>query len=368
MKKICFILPTLQAGGLENYVLRFLKYAEGQYEVTILCASNEDPHLLNEYVKLGVNIVFKRFGYYNPIVFIQLFKYLFINKFEVICSFSGNFSGLSLLISNIAKIPIRIAFYRRSSNGFKINSIRLLYNYICNRLVYYNATNILSNSKFAFKVFFPLEYKNDSKFKVIKNGVGKSAFTPNKDISLLRYKYGIPLNAFVVGHIGRYDSSKNHITIIRVAQILLRQYSDIVFVFCGKDTDSDEFKKVVGEEDCSNRIICLGLQTNVPEVLQLMDLFYFPSVTEGQPNALIEAMLTGLPVITSNIEPIKETIPEYAHLHLLDPFNINNAVDLIALLKIDINLREKYIYKHWAAHEYDLNTNFRLFRDVIDGT
>ena len=97
-----------------------------------------------------------------------------------------------------------------------------------------------------------------------------------------------------------------------------------------------------------------------------MDLFYFPSVTEGQPNALIEAMLTGLPVIASNIEPIRETIPESAHDTLLDPLNVHDAVDLISSLKVDVNKRQEFIHKDWAENQYDLQRNLNLFNDVID--
>ena len=366
MKKICFILSTLQAGGVENYLLRFLKYSHGKYDVTILCASNENAHLLKDYEQLGVRIVFKKTGYYNLILLFQLYKFFSVNNFSVVCNFSGNFSGPSLLLSNIAKIPSRIASYRRSSNAFGVNKLRLLYDYICNRLVYYNATDILSNSEFAFKVFFPLEYKKESRFQVIKNGVDKNTFIPIKKNSVLRIKFKIPLNAFVIGHVGRYDWSKNYTTILRVAHIILQKFNDVVFVFCGKDTDSNEFKKAVAESDISERLFLLGVQKDVPEVLQVMDLFYFPSVTEGQPNAVIEAMLTGLPVIASNIEPIIETIPEYAHGTLLDPLNVNDAVVLISSLKVDINKRKEFMHKDWAENQYDLERNFKLFNDVID--
>jgi len=367
MKKVCFILSTFQAGGLENYVLRFLKYSVEKYDLTILCASNQEAHLLNDYRDLGVNIVFKRLGYYNPILFIQFFRFLCVNKFEVICSFSGNLSGPSLLVSNIAKIPIRIAFYRRSSNGFKSNKIRLLYDYLCNRLVYYNASHILSNSKYAFNVFFPFEYQKDSRFSVIKNGVDASIFRSNKDNTIERKRLGMPLGGFVIGHVGRFDISKNHTTIFQVANIILQRFDDVFFVFCGKDTDEEDFKKSISKINCSDRIFLLGVQKDVPEVLRLIDLFYFPSITEGQPNALIEAMLTGIPVLTSNIEPIKEIIPEYAHNTLIDPLNINLAVKVISMLKDDYLLRSKYIHQEWAKTQFDLKTNFDLFKEIIDG-
>ena len=366
MKKVCFILPSLQAGGLENYLLRFLKYIAGHYDVTILCVSNEHAHLLKEYKQLKVHIVFKRLGYYNPILFFDLFRFIYLNKFDVVCGFSGNLSGPSIFLSKIAKIPIRIASYRRSSNAFRINKIRALYNKICNNLVFYSATDIISNSEFAFKYFFPLKYQNDSRFKVIKNGVDKNIFTPTIDHLSLRNKFKIPQTAFVVGHIGRFDWSKNHITIFHVANVIMQRFDDIVFIFCGKDTDSEEFKKSIAVLNYPDRFFFLGVQKDVPDVLRLMDLFYFPSVTEGQPNALIEAMLADLPVIASNIEPIKESLPLCAHSTLLDPLNVNHAVDLIASLKLDINKRKKFIHKDWAEHEYDVDRNFKLFSDVIN--
>lgn len=367
MKKICFILSTLQAGGVENYVLRFLKYSHQKYDITILCASNQHSALLHDYEQLNVNIVFKSISYYNAIQFIQLYRFLNSQNFNVICNFSGNFSGPSIFISKIAKIPTRIAFYRRSSHPFKLNSLRLIYSFIINKLVYYFATDILSNSKFALSAFFKIKYEKDNRFKVIKNGVDKNQFVPIIDNHKLREKYGIPVNAFVVGHVGRFDWSKNHKTIFSVAHIIFSLSSDVVFVFCGKDTDSDEFKKSVKVIDYPDRIFLLGVQQNVFEIFQMMDLFYFPSVTEGQPNALIEAMLTGLPVITSNIEPIKETIPEYAHCNLLDPLNVNNAVELIFLLKNDISKRKEYIHKEWAENEFDLDSNFNSFRKILEG-
>ena len=367
MKKICFILSTLQAGGLENYVLRFLKYSEGQYDVTILCGSNDQDHLFDDYNKLGVTIVFKKISYYSPIQFIQFYRFLYFQNFDVICNFSGNFSGPSILISKIAKIPTRIAFYRRSSHPFKLNSLRLIYSFIINKLVYYFSTDILSNSKFAFRTFFKIKYEQDNRFKVIKNGVDKYQFLSIKDNLKLREKYGIPVNAFVIGHVGRFDWSKNHKTMFAVADNILSLYPDVVFVFCGKDTDSEEFKKSLELLDYPDRFFPLGVQDKVFEIYQIMDLFYFPSVTEGQPNALIEAMLTGLPVITSNIEPIKETIPDYAHCNLLDPLNIKKAVELIVLLKNDISKRKEYIHKEWAEKEFDLDSNFNSFRKILEG-
>ena len=77
------------------------------------------------------------------------------------------------------------------------------------------------------------------------------------------------------------------------------------------------------------KVKLLGNRSDINELLQIMNVFLFPSTIEGQPNALIEAMISGVPIVTSNIQPIIETTPEKMHRYLKDPFDVDGYVDLI---------------------------------------
>jgi glycosyltransferase involved in cell wall biosynthesis len=103
----------------------------------------------------------------------------------------------------------------------------------------------------------------------------------------------------------------------------------------------------------------------VPIVLKSFDLFYFPSITEGQPNALIEAMISGLPILASNIFPIIEALPESAHSLMFDPLNVDDVTTTILHLSKKNDDLKKYIFKDWARLEFDHIKNFALFENQI---
>ena len=364
-QKVCFMLSSLSPGGVENYLLRFLSYVNGRYDVTILCAYEDQVDLLDKYVALGVTVVFRKTGYYNPLNWVGLYQYFKEKDFDAVCNFAGNFAGVSILIAKLSGIKKRITSYRRSSHGFKSTSIKLLYDYIVKQLVFMFSTDIISNSEYAFKVFFLDKYKTDSRFRVIRNGIDSKKLICPDDKATLKAKYGIPVNSYVIGHVARYDPSKNHNTIFKVAREIFNKCDDAVFIFCGKETDCSEMRKMTAETDVK-RVYLLGTQSDVPSIYKMMDLFYFPSVTEGQPNALIEAMLCGLPVVTSSIEPIKEVIPETNHYTLIDAYDVKAAVETLLSIKNGLNIMEKYVFKNWARKMVDPKNNFEEFCEVID--
>jgi glycosyltransferase involved in cell wall biosynthesis len=364
-KKVCFILSTLNPGGVENYLLRFLSYVNGRYDVTVLCAYEGQIDLLDEYVALGVAVVFRKTGYYNPLNWVGLYQYFMEKDFDVVCNFAGNFAGFSILIAKLSGIKKRITAYRRSSHGFKTTNIKLLYDYIVKQLVFMYSTNIISNSEYALKVFYLDKYKTDSRFRVIRNGIDSKKLICTDDKATIKAKYGIPVNSYVIGHVARYDPSKNHKTIFKVALEIFNKCDDAIFIFCGKETDCSEMRKMAAETDVK-RVYLLGTQPDVSSIYKMMDLFYFPSVTEGQPNALIEAMLCGLPVVTSSIEPIKEVIPEVDHHRLIDALDVKTAVETLISIKNEPDTRAKYMFKEWAQKMFDPANNFKEFCKVID--
>ena len=130
----------------------------------------------------------------------------------------------------------------------------------------------------------------------------------------------------------------------------------------GKDTESLE--KLINKE-IRDRVIILGYRDDVNRILPIFDVFLFPSITEGQPNSLIEAMIMNIPIIASNIESIKETTPEYIHKNLIDPYDIDRYCEKIELAMRD---KDKYIgnkTSEWAISNFDADRLFGQFYDEL---
>jgi len=362
-KKVAFFVVGLNAGGIENYLLRFLIHYRNDIKPIVYCKSGNSGDLENEYKNEGISIKLIKVGYFNPFDLNKIKKDLLEEHVDAVVDFTGNFSGLIMFLCKNIGIKKRITWYRNADDKFKKTKLRIAYNKLLNYLTKLYATDILSNSKAAFNYFYKsFNWQNDSRFEVIHNGIDSEKFLITK--SNVRSELNIPTSAFVVGNIGRFNEQKNHQTAIKVAIDLCNKYDDIYFIFCGKGVD-DEYGTQIRNIGLSGRIILTGMRRDIIQVLNTMNCFYFPSILEGQPNALIEAMVAGVPFVASNIEPVKETVPLNIHQYLVPPLDENEAKLRILKIKNDAQYREMFLLKNWAVQHFNSEVQFKKFYNKI---
>lgn len=330
-KTIVFVVTAIDNGGIENYLLRFIESKGSNFnDIYIYCKAGRFGQLKSQFDSFqNVKLIKHKLGYLNPID-LRIF-YLFLKKVKPksVCDFTGNFAGLTMLIAKLAGISVRISFYRNSSIRYKRNFVKNLYNFLVKKLTVRCSTELLSNSKAAIDFFYPKDRKAQKKFTVIFNGID-SKFKSNKNT--IRGQLGLPESAFLVGHVGRYNEAKNHKSILRVAIDLCKTDDQIFFILCGNGVKDNLFERVKSE-NLTSRILLFNNYQPIIEVYNSIDCFYFPSITEGQPNALIEAMLCNIPFVASNIPSIKETVPTEYHDSLIDFDDIATAKIKISHIK-----------------------------------
>lgn len=360
-ENIVFFVTTLDSGGLENYLLRFLQEKHEAFsQIYIYCKGGKAGQLEREYLSLSnVSIIKHKVGYFNLNAYEKIKFFLLKNKISIVCDFTGNFSGFILKAAFKANVNKRVAFYRSSSNRFKNNIFRNIYNRFVKYLVVMYSTNILSNSIAAFDYFHPHRWKKDNRFDVVYNGINPLSFLNEKDD--LRNEFYIPDAAFVIGHTGRFNEAKNHKTILLVAEKLLNKHKDIYFILCGNGVKLNLNSSFEGKE-IKNRILFFENREDIPKFLNTMDCYFFPSVTEGQPNALIEAMVMGLPYVASNIDSIKETANSLDFL--FSPYDVESFYTALNNMYFS---KQKKDFKLQAAtiKKYCYKKNFGLFYDKL---
>jgi len=365
MKRIIFVVTSLNSGGIENYLLRFLTFFDGEIKPIVICKGNVYGELEHDFRKIKqIKLIKFDYGFYNPVSIYKMYNFFKYYKSYSVCDFTGNFAGLILLTSKLAHNNTRLAFYRGSTNHFDETRVKLLYNNIMRYLVKQNATKILSNSYSALDYFFSDRDKNNPRYKVIYNGIDAENYKVNNP-KFIKEDFGIPLNAFVIGHTGRYNSAKNHDTILKVADILCNKYSDIYFMLCGRDTELFLSRTISNNSVLNDKVKTLGYRDDIQELLSVFDLFFFPSITEGQPNSVIEAMISGLPIVASNINPIKETTPICLHKELIAPLNVEGFCDRIEEYYLSEKKREKNNFSVWAIERFNPNILFNQFYNEL---
>jgi glycosyltransferase involved in cell wall biosynthesis len=119
-----------------------------------------------------------------------------------------------------------------------------------------------------------------------------------------RVELGIAKEAYVMLSVGELNENKNHSTVIRALKRV--NNPNITYMICGQGPLEEKLKDLIKGLDLSSQVKLLGYRSDIPEILKVSDLFVFPSHREGLGLAAIEAMASGLPIITSNIHGIKD--------------------------------------------------------------
>jgi glycosyltransferase involved in cell wall biosynthesis len=360
--KIIFLIPSLDAGGIETYMLRFLRYAKGNFEPYIIVRSQHKGDLYEDYLKETKNILFLPLGYFNLRNLFMYYKLFCLIKPKTVVDFNANFAGLPMFIAKRARIAKRIAFYRQGKNHYGASFFKNIYNNCVNKFVSHYSTGILSNSQAALEYFFSYRKRTDTRFEVIANGVNITDYNFEETKESIQTDLNIPKEKFIIGHVGRLDPAKNHSTILKVAQKLIKKNKGVHFVFCGIGTEN--IYPLAKELKIEEYITVLGFRRDVPRVLKALDLFFFPSLTEGQPNALIEAMVSDIEILSSNIPPIMECVPESKHCNLYNPNDVNGFEKAICSI-LEQNEHKKTSIKDEVKLKFDSSTNFKLFLNKI---
>lgn len=140
-------------------------------------------------------------------------------------------------------------------------------------------------------------------FKVIHNGVDTRLFCPSSEKrAAQRKKLGVSETTTVVGCVGRLDLVKDHITLLRAAEIAVNQGNDLLVILVGDGPQRGPLEhQFQATPILRDRVIFAGRTFDATEWLHGFDVFALPSVFEGTSNTLLEAMAMGLPAVATRV-------------------------------------------------------------------
>lgn len=143
----------------------------------------------------------------------------------------------------------------------------------------------------------------------IPNGVDPDRFRPASDAAGERAALNLPAGPLVI-FAGRLDPQKGLDTLITAVEPLLRATPELRVLLLGDGPLRGDLEARIRHADLADRILLHGIVADVAAYLRSADVFVLPSVGEGMPNALLEAMATGLPCVASEIGGCRDVIDD----------------------------------------------------------
>lgn len=164
----------------------------------------------------------------------------------------------------------------------------------------------------------------EQKISVIHNAIQLPAEPPVRpEHSKLREELGLPQDAVLAGTVARLHPVKGHTYLIQAIARLQTSHPDVHYVWMGGGELEQQLREEVQAAGLADKIHMLGVRQDVPELLPQLDLFILPSISEGLSVAILEAMVAGLPVITTAVGGSPEVVSDGSEGLLVPSRNID---------------------------------------------
>lgn len=180
--------------------------------------------------------------------------------------------------------------------------------------------------------------------KVIKLGINLKKFNPSGDFTNVRVALGVNENTLLVGYVVRMTIQKDPITLVRAISLIPKEM-DIRFLFVGDGDLKEETIKLAKELGVEPRIIFMGFRQDIPDMLNAIDVYCLPSLWEGLPIGMLEAMAMEKAVVATAIDGAKEVIVNEENGLLIPVKDPQRLAEALIRLYIDQGLR-KAMGKH----------------------
>ncbi len=260
-------------------------------------------------------------------------------------------------------------------NGKVSPSRRLL-----NWFVFKRLTKLVCVSQTCAEDLVAMNWNLDAtKVMTIQNGIDQTPYliepssmpatASNKDILFGEQLSGKRL----FGTIGRLCEVKNYRRFIEAFALACENNTNIALVLIGTGPMEQELKELVTSLNIDEQVLFLGYRKDIPSLLQNLDVFALPSLREGISLALLEAMASGLPVLTSNRSGMKEVVSDSSCGWLIEPEDSQSMAEVITFIAretpeqlaiIGDNARQRVLKKFHAER---MTSDYEaLYNDIFD--
>jgi sugar transferase (PEP-CTERM/EpsH1 system associated) len=364
--RVLHVLPRLGLGGTEHGVLKLLAgLGDEQFEHRICAVRGVDASFVD-----GMNVTVPTYSAAGAKAGFQfpLFRLMRIMKeFRPHVAHTRNFGALEAIgAARLARVPVVI----HSEHGYELEILRGL---PIRRRILCRALFPMADAVFAVTRELCLYHSRQSwlpadVFRVIHNGVSTERFAPrHTHAAEIRNQLGIPADRFVIGSVGRLVPIKDHLTLLRAVEVLLRRRKDAHVLLVGDGPERAKLQEyAAASPELNGHVTFCGASDRIPELMNAMQVFVLPSICEGMSNTVLEAMASGLPLVVTQAGGNPELVVDGSVGFLFPPSDVQALVKHLAMLAENPDLRRSFgeATRLRAVEQFSLERMIRSYRDL----
>ncbi len=366
--KVLYFVDRLLWGGIQSFLESVFQNIDREtflIEVLTLDDGVEYPDGENRISKCGVKI-HKLKGIWirslkDYIKYEKALNDFFLkNNYDIIHINSG---PKNYILAKVAKkYGIKVIYHSHNTDYQVTNPLKKIFGNLLKKKVKKYSDKYFACSDLAAVWMFGKRDYNNGDVTIINNALSPQKFRFSEEHrKVLRTQLNISFDAFVLGHIGRFTTQKNHIFLIDIFETYNKLNSNSYLVLVGDGPLIEQCKQRVQEKHIEEKVVFVGIVNNAHDYYNVFDVFVMPSLYEGLPVVSVEAQMNGLPCLFS------DTITN--ELKVLDNVNflpINNGTNCWceAINNIDGRIPSEEVEKQFTSTKFDISSEVNKLENI----
>jgi len=337
--KILYTIENIYFGGGERAFAQIINGLDKEkYEAYVACLPCGE---FTERIKRSAKIV--PFDLRNRFDFTKIFQLVKIIKqknIEIIHSQGGRADFFARVAARLASVPAVVSTIAMPVEGFDVGSIKKIIYIVLDRFSERFVDRYIVVSEALRKRLIEKHKIPSKKIVKIYNGVeidsDARCLMPDVRKKIMQ-EFMIPENVMLAGTIGRLVWQKGLLYFIQAIKEINARWKmqDVKYLIVGEGKERNNLEQKIKNLGLDDKVIFTGFCSDIKEILYSLDVFVLPSIREGQPIALLEAMAMETPIVATDIEGVNETIVDGITGILVPPKNPSALAEAIVCLLKD---------------------------------
>lgn len=302
MKRLLCLLSNLNKGGAETFLMKVYRTLDRtRYQMDFCIHVEKKCDYEDEVLRMGGKIFRIPPKSKNAQEFNRQLKNLISgNRYRYVLKITSNAAGFwDLKIAKKAGAERTIT--RSSNSGDGASRIQLMIHRAAGIMWKKYVDVKIAPSDLAAEYTFGKRSVKKGEVGFLNNGLDLNEFRFDEASRIkIRKDLSAARNTAVLGHIGRFNTQKNHAFLIRIFVEYLKRDPDAMLVLVGVGDLEKDIRRQVDNAGVSDKVRFLGLRSDIPALMSAFDVFVLPSFFEGMPNTVIEAQACTLPCVLSD--------------------------------------------------------------------
>jgi len=382
--RVAHLIAGIGTGGTgENTLFTIEGLDKKKYHIDLVVGEELRKDILKRISNKKINLIqIRPFGarhsfLYDPILLLKLIGLFKRGRYDIVHTHSTKSGILGRIAARIAGVPIII-------HGLHVNALEVFDS------KFINVTTILlekitgkftdahiSVSEVVSKKYLEYGIGKRIKYFTVRSGLEINKFfdaKENVNNQQKRQELGLSGKCFIIGNVGRLETSKGHHFLFQAIKEILKFRKDqpIKLLVIGEGEDKEKLIKYAKKLNIEKKVIFTGYRKDVAELMAIMNLFVFTSLREGLPRVLVQAAAVGIPSVAFNVDGISEILKDNYNGFLVEPTNIKQLVERIIkyidnkeLLRMHGKNGQNVLKDRWSVEGMVRRTD-QIYSDLVE--